>query len=110
MNEPKQRTSKQNRSLHKFCTDLAQVLNSSGLSMTKVLKPSIEIEWSQESVKKYLWHPIQDAMFDKVSTADLTTDQVAKVYEVLNRHLGEKFKTHVPFPTEEPPLFNPLPE
>lgn len=107
--EPKQRTSKQNRALHKFCTILAQVLNEEGQTMTKVLKPGVEIEWTQESVKKYLWRPLQDVMYDKVSTADLNSDQVSKVYEVLNRHLGEKFKIHVPFPTEEPPLFNPLP-
>lgn len=109
MKEPKQRTLTQNAALHKYCELLAEELNNSGLSMQKVLKPSIEITWTKESVKKYLWHPIQEAMYEKTSTADLSTDQVSKVYEILNRHLGEKFHTHVSFPSEEPPLFNPLP-
>ena len=98
--EPKQRTSKQNRSLHKFCTMLAQVLNEEGLTMTKILKEGVEIEWTKESVKKYLWKPLQDIMFDKESTTELNTDQVSKVYKVLNRHMALK-GVHVPFPSED---------
>ena len=108
--EPKQRTTTQNAALYKYFELLADELNSAGLSMQRVLKPSIEITWDKNNIKKYLWHEIQEAMYDKRSTTELSTSEVSKVYEVLNRHLGEKFGVHVSFPSEEPPLFNPLPE
>ena len=72
-----------------------------GYDMKRVLKPTVDILWTKESVKTHLWKGIQDAMFEKDSTTKLTTKEVGEVYEVLNRHLGEKFSIHVPFPSEE---------
>jgi hypothetical protein len=94
-----QRTSQQNRAMHKFYSMLADALNSSGLDARKTLKPEIAIPWSETMVKELLWRPIQNAMFDKESTTELDTAQVSAVYEVLSRHLGERFGLHVPFPT-----------
>jgi len=98
------RTLRQNASLHLFYELLATELNSSGLDMKKVLKPTIDIPWTQENVKNHLWRPIQEAMLNKESTTELTTKEVSQVYEVLNRHLGEKLKVHVPFPSDEQTL------
>jgi hypothetical protein len=95
----KQRTIQQNKAQHLYFEQLAQKFNEAGLGMQKVLKPSIEIEWTKESVKKYLWKPIQEAMYSKKSTTELTTDEVTKVYEVLNRHTAEKFGVGVRFPS-----------
>jgi hypothetical protein len=96
-----QRTSQQNRAMHKFYSMLADALNAAGLDMKKTLKPEIDIPWTERAVKDHLWRPIQDAMFDKESTTELDTAQVSAVYEVLSRHLGERFGLHVPFPTRE---------
>lgn len=95
------RTDLQNKSLHKYFDMLASQLNEEGLDMRKVLKPAINIPWTKESVKKHLWKPIQDAMYEKRSTTQLERIEVTEVYDVLNRHLGERFGVHVPFPSKE---------
>lgn len=98
----KTRTSPQNRSLHLFCSQLAEILNDAGLEMKKVLKPSVDILWTGETVKDYLWRGIQQAYLGKRSTTELSTAEVNKVYELLSRHLGEKFGLDVPeFPHAE---------
>lgn len=95
------RTLRQNDSLHLFFQMLADELNGAGLDMRKTLKPEIEIPWTKENVKTYLWKPVQDIYLKKKSTTELTTDQVSEVWEILNRHLGEKFGIYVPFPSIE---------
>lgn len=73
--------------------------------MRKVLKPSASIPWSAESAKEQLWRPIQKAMFEKESSADLSKLEVGEVEKVLTRHLQEKFKVEIPewphYKTEE---------
>ena len=83
---------------------LADELNAAGLEMRKVLKPEVEIIWTTESVKEYLFRPIMLAMYDIISTTDLDTKQVSKVYEVLNRHTANRFGISLPFPSEEDQL------
>lgn len=97
----KQRTSPQNRSLHLYFDMLAEKLNESGLDMRKTLKPGIEIPWTRESVKNHLWRPIQEAMTGKHSTTELDTVDPSAIYEVLNRHLSEKFGVSVEWPSDE---------
>lgn len=93
-----QRTQKQNKSLHKFCEMLAEALNDAGYDMKKVLKPGVEIPWTKESVKNYLWRPIQDAMYDKDSTTELDTVEPSEIHKVLMRHISSKFGIDVPWP------------
>lgn len=95
------RTLSQNAAMHKYFRDLAFALNDAGLDMRKTLKPSIDIPWTEDSVKRHLWRPIQQAMTDSHSTTKLDTKQVGEIYEVLTRHLASKFGISVPFPTRE---------
>lgn len=97
----KQRSPVQNNSLHKFCEMLAQALNDAGLDMRTVIKPEVEIPWTKDSVKKHLWAKIQQAMTDKSSTREGTTVEYIQVYEVLMRHLGEKFGVYVEWPSKD---------
>lgn len=97
----KQRTNLQNRSLHLFCAQLADALNTAGLDMRKTLKHDIEIPWTMENVKNHLWRPIQEAMTEKHSTTELDSAEPSQIYEVLMKHLGEKFGIFLPFPSEE---------
>ena len=99
------RTVQQNKALHVLFNLLAQNLNESGLDMRKTLKPGIEIPWSGRSVKEYLWRPIQKAQLNKQSTTELNTKEIDAVFETLNRHLGEKFELHTPFPSIDEILF-----
>jgi hypothetical protein len=95
------RTLTQNAAMHKFFELLAEDLNAAGLDMRHTLKPEVEIPWTPATVKTHLWRPIQDAMLEKESTTELTTKEVNQVYEVLIRHMGEKFNITTAFPSEE---------
>lgn len=96
------RTSQQNRALHKYFEVLAETLNESGLDMKVVLKPSIQIDWTKDTIKEYLWRPIQYALLGKKSTTELLKkEDIDKVFDHLNRHLSEKFGVLVEFPSIE---------
>lgn len=98
--ESELRTPKQNNALHLYLTQLAEVLNDAGLDMKAVLKPEVEIPWTLENAKNHLWRPIQKLALGKESTTELTTAEISKVYDIINRHLA-KFGISVPFPSEE---------
>lgn len=87
--------------MHLMFKMLADELNENGLTMQKVLKPGIEIYWTPEACKTYLWKPVQEAMFNKKSTTELDTRQVDQVFEVINKHIGEKFGLTIEFPSIE---------
>lgn len=95
------RTLSQNNALHLFCRNLAEALNAAGLDQRAVLKPGVEIPWTQEAVKHSLWAPVQNAMIGKQSTADAGKTEYSGVYDVLMRHLSEKFGIHEEWPTNE---------
>lgn len=99
--EKYQRTQQQNKAMHKYFTLLADELNNAGLSMTKVLKPGVDIDWTPEACKTYLWKPVQKVMYQKESTTELDTKEVSQIYETLNRHIAEKFGLSVRFPSNE---------
>ena len=94
------RTALQNRAIHKFCDLLATALNDAGWDMKKTLSKQADIPWHQMTVKQFLWRPIQVAMLNKSSTAGLEVDEVAKVYETLNRHTASKLGVSVIFPSK----------
>lgn len=96
--KPKQRTLTQNSALHLFFSLVAETLNDAGFGMKKVLKEEVDIDWTGDLVKHYLWKPVQKAMLGKESTTELTKIEVGQVYETLNRHLGEKLAIHVDWP------------
>lgn len=100
-NMDKTRTSRQNRALHLMFDQLAKELNEAGLDMRKTLKPTIDIPWSGDTVKEYLWRPVQQAQVQKKSTTDLTTREIDEVFETINRHLGTKFGLYMAFPSIE---------
>lgn len=78
---------------------VAGVLNDAGLDMKVVLKPEIEIPWSADTVKDFLWRPVQRLQVGKKSTTELDTKEVSDIWEVMNRHLSEKFGIFVDFPS-----------
>ena len=99
--ETKQRTESQNKALHLYFTKLAEMLNDAGLDMRKVLKPSISIPWTPQTIKENLWKPIMEFQLQKSSTTEMTTKDINEVYDVINRHLGEQFGISIEFPSQE---------
>lgn len=95
------RTSQQNRALHLYFSLLAEALNEAGLDMKAVIKPEIDISWTPTSVKEYLWKPIQKIIMGEKSTARLKRKDIDKIYDNLNRILGERTEIYIPFPSIE---------
>lgn len=94
-----QRTKQQNKALHVLFRLLSDALNEAGLDMRKTLKPEVDIPWSAQSVKEFLWRPVQEAQLNKHSTTELTTKELDEVFETINRYIGEKHGVHIPFPS-----------
>lgn len=99
-----QRTLQQNKALHKYFELLADELNDVGLDMKKVI--TVDVPWSPETIKEWIWKPVQRAQLLKESTTEMTTAEVNKVYETVNRLMAEKFGVSVPFPGLEEEMFN----
>ena len=102
----KQRTLSQNAALHLLFTRWAEALDAAGYDVTHTLKQGVDIPWNPVLVKELLWKPVQLPMTEKISTAELDRVEIGHIYEVLNRHLGQKLGIHVPFPEDEkaPPI------
>lgn len=92
----KQRTLTQNRALHLFLGMLADELNAAGYDMRKVLKQEVDIPWTTESCKEFLWRPLQAALINKESTTEADRNEYTQVHELLSRHLGQKLGIQVP--------------
>lgn len=101
------RTTPQNSSIHLYCDMVAQELNNAGLDMQIALKLGVNVPWTMETVKAIIWKPIQQAQLGKESTTQLETTEVSKVYETINRFLGER-GVHVPFPSRNFPENEPV--
>lgn len=96
----RKRTLSQNAALHKYCELVATALNDAGLDIGLTLQEQMAVSWTMKTVKEVMWHAIQTALGYEASTAKLETDQVTRVYEILNRHLADKFgMPHIPFPS-----------
>jgi hypothetical protein len=100
----KQRTPKQNASLHVWLKQVSEALNDAGYDMRKTLKPEIDIPWDEDGkmAKEHLWRPVQKIILDKESTVEAERQEYVRVYEVLNRHLSQKFGISIPWPENEP--------
>ena len=98
------RTLAQNRSLHKFCNDIAYELNGIGINfkLSFIVKNSnLEIPYSIEIVKNHIWRPIQIAMYNKYSTRELNKKELSKVAKEVLRTLFDSFTISVDFPSFE---------
>ena len=93
----KSRTQKQNRSLHVWCRQAAEILRDSGIDTKQFFKEGYEVPFTTEIVKNNIWRPIQKAVTDKDSSRELTTSEVTAVYDQINLLLAEK-GIHVPWP------------
>ena len=91
------RTLKQNNSLQKGLRNLCEELEEGGLDMKKVLKPEVDIPWTVDSAREFLFNPIAQVMFNRTSS-ELNTVEIQKVWDVMMRHMGEKHGVTVPWP------------
>ena len=90
------RTKQQNKAMHKYFEEVADVLNENGIAQSVFLE-NLEVDYTKETIKD-IWRAIVKKKFGKESTADLTTKELQDVFEEFNRHLA-KFGLHIPFPS-----------
>lgn len=83
-------TRQQQKALHVGFRLIADELNNSGLDMRATLKPEVQIPWSSESVKEYLFKPVMSLAVGKESTTELDKlGEIEKVWDIVMRFLGE---------------------
>ena len=98
-----QRTGQQRKGIEVGCKLLAKTLNDAGLDQRTILKPSVSIPWTQSAAKEQLFKPVMNALFGKESTTELEKiGEIEVVWDVLLRHLGEKFGIeYIEFPVDK---------
>jgi len=98
--EKKQRSDSQNKSIHKGCTQIAELLIESGVPLRVVLK-NLDTRPTMESIKD-IFREIAKAKYPGLkSTAELTTDQVNPVWDDLVEAISLSSGVHIPFPSRE---------
>jgi len=95
-NIPSKRTQSQNSALHLYFKRLAEALNDSGQEVKEFLQ--IDIPWTPELVKEIIWRRVQEMYVKKHSTTELTTQDIDKIYDIVNRAISERAGVHIPFP------------
>jgi len=99
------RTGKQNNSLHEFFENIANACNDTGHEMevsSPMLSKTITVQWTKESIKEYIWRPVQIAMYpDRYSSADLETTELMEVTKQLQHFLSTRFSLDIEFPSVE---------
>ncbi len=88
-----------NNALHLWFQMIAEALNDSGQYMkVDFFKAGVHVNWTLEAVKEIFWRPLQIAMFNKTSSANLLNKEACEVIEGVIRILGEVFSLTVNFP------------
>ena len=95
----KKRTDRQNRALHLWFKQLAEALNEAGFDMRATIREDLDIPWNEKTVKEYLWRPVQKQYLLERSTTKLKTKDIDKIFDIINKAIGERTGVHVPFPS-----------
>jgi len=96
------RTNQQNSALHLWFTQLSEALNQDGFDVRATISQDIDMMWTPVLVKELLWRPTQKLLFNKKSTTSLDKMmEIDKIYDVINKVIGERCGIHIPFPNWE---------
>lgn len=98
----KQRTTSQNKALHKMFSEVARELLDAGIERKTIVDDldtfSVPID---DAFVKEVWRAIMFSQTGKVSTTEMTTSEIDKVYDTFNLFIGENYSVHIPFPSME---------
>lgn len=88
-------TDNQRKAFHVGCEELANYFVAHGLDMKAVLKHDVDIPWTKESVKEFIFRPIMKAMYGYESHTELKKiEEVSQLWNVAMKHLGERRYTN----------------
>jgi hypothetical protein len=99
----KVRTLPQNSSMHKYCDVIAKRMTDAGFTqrqLTGSFKQGFELPVTKHMVKE-IFREVGKAMFDKDSTAKLSTIEVQEVYKVVDQRFGEITGVRAEWPSRE---------
>jgi len=103
----KRRSLPQNASLHLYCEQMAAKMNDAGYTQRKLVgnfKDGFELPVECHMIKA-IFREVGKAMFQKESTADLTTVEIQEVYRIVDGRFGETTGCRVEWPSKpEPPI------
>ena len=94
-----QRSSAQNRALHKWCQQIAGTLNAKGLYMTGIF--GNPIEWTMDLVKTQIIKATIKKVFDIDSTTKLKRKEIDELIDYVTIALGRRGVEIPPFPSKE---------
>jgi hypothetical protein len=94
----KSRTLQQNKAYWLWLTELSNELVAHGVDMKGTIH--VPIMATPELLHKNVTHRLIKTMFDKESTADLTTKEISQVAEIITKTFAERTEglVNVPFP------------
>jgi hypothetical protein len=95
--QSKKLTRQQQKALYKWFKLTSDMMIRNGYTMEMLLNGGFEL-YITEKIIKQLWVNIQVAMCGYESTKYLNTGDINKIYDVLNKKIGEVFGEHIPFP------------
>lgn len=86
------RTQQQNRALHLFYGFISDELNEIGLQFQyHGIKGAImELKYTPDLVKNFIWRPIQIAMFETESTTKIDTKQMNEIIDIIINFFAER--------------------
>jgi hypothetical protein len=95
----KTRTNKQNRALHLWFNQVADLLNNKGITFESIA--GLEAPFTGEYIKVNWFKPIVLAMFEKNTTTKLNTTEINQVFDVVSKHISEMTGEFIEFPSFE---------
>ena len=109
----KPRTNLQNASIRLYWDLMANAMNDAGFSYKQFIElveaNGVAVPWDGEKFGDEVWRRVQAAMYPETilkdgrpSTTKLKSDQVARVYDVVNLKIIEMTNgLHIPFPEKD---------
>lgn len=101
-NHMAKRTNQQSRALHKAFKELADLMLEQGIERKTVVEDLDTYTCPiDEAFMKEVWRAIMFTQTGKLSTTQLETVEVNRVYETFNRFLADQYAISIPFPSME---------
>jgi hypothetical protein len=97
--EEKQRTTLQNKALHKGCQNIADLLVEHGISLTVALK-NLDVRPTMYTIKD-AFRSVAKAKYGVDSTAQLSTSGINGVWVDLTKAISEATGLEIEFPSQD---------
>ena len=99
INNSDKRTLQQNKSIHKWCEQIASELNKEKFFIQDVIK--LNTKWNMLKVKELIFKPVVQSLYTKDSTTKLNKDEFELIIDTIIRALGTKGIECPDFPNTE---------